>query len=218
LVFSGAVAVNGIISTDLLLIVDPDVDQIQVEGKKLIPFEKHVYLKANKPVGYVTTVSDELARPIILDLLPSEFKDRRLYPVGRLDMQSSGLIVITDDGSLTNRITHPRFMMEKEYEIILAAPLKSSQLTAITQGIRINGKSTGYMNIQTTGRLDQCKYSIIIKEGRKHIVRRVMMAVGANVASLKRVRIHTLTLGTLKEGCVERISDSDLAGLKTLAN
>jgi len=218
LVFSGSVMVNDTISTDLLLTVDPEIDQIQIGDQKLRPFDRYVYLKANKPIGYVTTVSDERGRPIILDLLPKELADRRLYPVGRLDMQSSGLIVITDDGHLNNRLTHPRFMIEKEYETVLTASLKSSQITDITKGININGKPTGCVNIQRIDEPGQCKYAIIIREGRKHIVRRMMMAVGADVVSLKRVRIHTLTLGTLKEGSIEQISDIDLEGLKTLAN
>ena len=217
LVFSGRVLVNGKISTDLLSNVDPENDQIQVGDRKLIPFDDHVYLKLNKPIGYVTTVSDELNRPIILDLLPKELTGRRLYPVGRLDIQSSGLIVMTDDGHLTNRLTHPRFMIEKEYETVLTASLKINQITAIIKGININGKPTGHVNIHQIDEPGQCKYTIIIREGRKHIVRLILLAVGANVVSLKRVRIHTLTLGALKEGCIERIPDKDLENLKTLA-
>ena len=217
LVFSGRVLVNGKISTDLLSDVDPENDQIQVGDRKLIPFDDHVYLKVNKPIGYVTTVSDELNRPIILDLLPKELTARRLYPVGRLDIQSSGLLVVTDDGHLTNILTHPKFMIEKEYETILTSPLGPNQISAIVKGININGKRIGSVKIQQIDELGQCKYSVIIREGRKHIVRLILLAVGANVVSLKRVRIHTLTLGALKEGCIERIADKDLEDLKTLA-
>ena len=218
LVFSGEVLVNGKISTNLLSNVDSEIDQVQVGEQKLTPFDDHVYLIINKPIGYVTTVSDEWNRPIILDLLPKELTGRRLYPVGRLDIQSSGLIVITDDGHLTNRLTHPKFMIEKEYETILTSPLGTNQISAIIKGININGKRTGRVNIQQIDETGQCKYSVIIREGRKHIVRLILLAVGANVVSLKRVRIHTLTLGALKEGCIEQISDIDLENLKTLAN
>ena len=217
LVFSGEVFVNGKISTNLLANVDPDNDQIQVGDQRLIPLDDHVYLKVNKPIGYVTTVSDEWNRPIILDLLPKELTGRRLYPVGRLDVQSSGLIVITDDGHLTNILTHPKFMIEKEYETVLTSPLGTNQMSAIIKGININGKSIRSVKIQQIDELGQCKYRVIIREGRKHIVRLILLAVGAQVVSLKRVRIHTLTLGVLKEGCIEHIADKDLENLKTLA-
>ena len=216
LVFSGAVRVNGKVSTELLLHVDPDIDQIEVSGQKLINPPGNIYLKANKPVGYVTTVSDEFQRPIILDLLPTQFIGRRLYPVGRLDMKSSGLILITNDGDLTNRLTHPKFMIEKEYEIIVTSILNSNQLSAIRQGINVNGRLIEHVKIHAIGPPSECKYRIVIKEGRKHIVRIMMMAVGMNVVSLKRVRIHTLTLDDLKEGCIEEISDRDISDLKNV--
>ncbi|MQF65421.1 rRNA pseudouridine synthase, partial [SAR202 cluster bacterium AC-409-J13_OGT_754m] len=147
------------------------------------------------------------------DLLPPEFKESRLYPIGRLDINTTGLLLITNDGILFNRLTHPRFQVEKEYIVGLTGKLSASQKNALEKGILINGEMTAPAKIKLLHNQGDIHYSVIIYEGKKRQIRLIFMAAGLKVVSITRVRIHKLILGTLGLGKVEKLTKDELKSL-----
>jgi 23S rRNA pseudouridine2605 synthase len=209
---SGRVTVNGETITGFSHPVDSQKDSITIDGKHVpIQSQRLIYIMMNKPAGVITTVSDEFGRRTILDLLPHEYKNYRLYPVGRLDKDSTGLILLTNDGELANRLTHPRFGHEKEYVVGTDIPLKAGEMHRLEKGIMLDDGMTCPAKIR---RLKGGDYSITIHEGRKHQVRRMFEAMGYQVKALKRIRIGNLQLGSLAEGKVRELRRDEVDELK----
>ena len=193
--------------------VHPDADVVTVEGQRVYLVSRKIYLKLNKPAGVISTTSDDRGRPTIMDLVPQPFRDMRLFPVGRLDANTTGLLLLTNDGNLANRLTHPRFEVEKEYHVELDDTLTPSQQKALMEGVTINGQQTAPAQLRQLAQKDEAWYSIIVHEGRKRHIRLMCMAVGRIVRTLKRVRIHNLRLGQLPLGKVEELSLKELEDL-----
>jgi 23S rRNA pseudouridine2605 synthase len=208
---SGRVALNGEAVTGFNHPVDTQKDKVTLDG---IPVatqsQKLIYIMINKPVNTVSTVSDELGRRTVLDLLPQIYKRYRLYPVGRLDKDSTGLILLTNDGELANRLTHPRFENEKEYAVSTDTPMKAAEMRRMEKGIMLEDGMTYPAKIT---RLKGGDYSITIHEGRKHQVRRMFEAMGYTVKSLKRIRMGTLQLGSLAAGKFRELRRDEVDGL-----
>jgi len=208
---SGRVTVNGDAVTGFNHPVDMKKDKVSIEGKPITTqSQKLVYIMMNKPPDTVSTVSDELGRRTVLDLLPQEYRKYRLYPVGRLDKESTGLILLTNDGELANRLTHPRFENEKEYAVSINVPMKAAEIRRLEKGIMLEDGMTYPARIT---RLKGGDYSITIHEGRKHQVRRMFEAMGFTVKSLKRIRMGTLQLGTLAAGKVRELRRDEVEAL-----
>ncbi|HAS04564.1 MAG TPA: rRNA pseudouridine synthase [Dehalococcoidia bacterium] len=208
---SGRVTVNGDAVTGFNHPVDMKKDKVSIEGKPITTqSQKLVYIMMNKPPDTVSTVSDELGRRTVLDLLPQEYRKYRLYPVGRLDKESTGLILLTNDGELANRLTHPRFENEKEYAVSINVPMKAAEIRRLEKGIMLEDGMTYPARIT---RLKGGDYSITIHEGRKHQVRRMFEAMGFTVKSLKRIRMGTLQLGTLTAGKVRELRRDEVEAL-----
>jgi len=195
LIESGKVKVNGKTVTELGVKVETSKDKVRFDGKEVGQREKLVYIALNKPFGYVcSSKKTELDPKIALDLIKVK---ERIYSVGRLDKETTGLILFTNDGDLANRLTHPSFEGEKEYEATFYEPIRDSSVRRLEKGVPLKGEPTLPMKIK---RLTASKVRIILWEGRNRQIRRLCQKVGNPVKALKRVRIKKLELGSLKEG------------------
>lgn len=191
-------------------------DLITIDGERLyMPRKKNfVYIMMNKPRGYVTTVSDELDRRCVMDLL--EGVEERVYPVGRLDRNSEGLLLFTNDGELANSIMHPSRHISKTYRVTVRPDITDEQLVKLSGGIEIDGKMTLPANVvvkeKQQGRVVML---ITIREGRNRQIRKMCEAVGLEVARLRRVSIGPLRLGMLKPGAWRELTADELRALRT---
>jgi 23S rRNA pseudouridine2605 synthase len=172
------------------------------------------YLLLNKPPGIVTSAADELGRGSILDLVPRELAAPGLHSAGRLDRDTSGLLILTNDGDLTFRLTHPRHEIDKEYWLASSPRLDREQVERLRQGIEIDGGVRVPVRVAELERAAPFQLSLAIKEGRKRQVRRMVEAVGGRVVALRRVREGPLALGNLPEGGVRRLSPAEVDALK----
>lgn len=191
----GRVTVNGLVVPKLGTSADLEVDEVTVDGKRLRP-EKLVYIKMYKPVGYVSSRSGKEG-PSVLKFV-KKVKER-VYPVGRLDKRSEGLILLTNDGEYANELMHPRYEHEKEYIVQLDTPLKREHQPIIKKGPRIHGVKLSPMKILAVHKGGR-EVHIVLREGKKRQLRRLFGKFGYAVVGLKRVRIENVTLGNLKPG------------------
>src|SRR5512140_1440121 len=176
---------------------DPIRDTITVDDRR-IQFEQKVYVMLNKPIGIITTNEDEFDRTTVRDLIPIE---GHLYPVGRLDADSEGLVLLTNDGDLANALTHPRYEHEKEYRVLVEGEPSESTLKAWRRGVLLEGEMTAPAQVDVTGgERGQTWLRIVMHEGRKRQIREVGGMLGHRVKYLQRVRIGPIRLGTMKLG------------------
>jgi len=207
------VKVNGEIAEDFRQPVNVETDHISISGQPVdLKPRQLVYLVLNKPSGIMSTTSDERGRRTVIDILPEKYRHLRLYPVGRLDKDSTGLLLLTNDGELTNRLTHPRFEQEKEYLVSISDKLKTEEERKLEQGIELEDGLTHPAAIKEVD-LPPFNYSITIHEGRKRQVRRMFESLGHPVLALKRIRLGSLNLGKLKEGEIRELSAKEVKTL-----
>ena len=212
----GRVSVNGDVVTGFNHPVDPEIDHILLDGRLVdIKLQQFVYLILNKPKGVLSTVRDERGRRTVIDLLPQMYHHLRLYPVGRLDKDSTGLMLLTNDGELTHRLTHPRFEHEKEYHVLVKGALKADEIRRLEQGIKLEDGKTSPAVVKRL-KSEDYNYSITIHEGKKRQVRRMFEALGHPVIELKRVRMGNLELGNIKEGNVKEVGRKEIQTKTTL--
>jgi 23S rRNA pseudouridine2605 synthase len=211
LISEGRVSVQGEIVTDPARAVDED-GRVAVDGRPLDGPEPRVLYAVNKPVGVVSTARDTHRRPTVVELVPAQ--GLRLYPVGRLDVDSSGLILLTNDGELANRLTHPSFQVEKVYLARLAGgPVTEEALKALRDGVELDDGHTAPARVR---RLEGNLIELAIREGRNRQVRRMCAAVGHPVLELRRVGFGPLRLGGLKDGAHRRLSPAEVERLRAL--
>lgn len=210
LILSGKVSVDGKIIRELGTKADFN-QKIRVEGKILSFGTEKIYLMLNKPQGYVSTAHDDRGRKTVLDLLGENFKNQRVYPVGRLDLNSEGLILLTNDGELTNALIHPRFEVEKTYVAKISGELTEKKLDLLRNGIELDDGLTAPAKIY---RLGENLIEITIHEGRNRQIRRMFAAVGCEVKKLRRIRFDGLTLENLPVGQFRALNSSEIAHLK----
>jgi len=209
----GRVKVNGEIAEDFRQQVDVEIDHISISGQPIdLKPRQLVYLVLNKPKGIMSTTSDERGRRTVIDILPEKYRHIRLYPVGRLDKDSTGLLLLTNDGELTNRLTHPRFEHEKEYLVSISGKLNTDEKQKLEQGIELEDGLTHPTEIKEV-EAPLFNYSITIHEGRKRQVRRMFESIGHTVQVLKRIRMGNLNLGKLKEGEIRELSVKEVKAL-----
>lgn len=204
---AGRCSVNGIKVLEPSCPVDADRDKVLLDGEKVV-LKKKIYILLNKPRGVVTTRRDRFARKTILDILPARF--RHLYPVGRLDKDTTGLLLLTNDGELTHKLTHPRFEIDKLYRAVLDRPLRKSDLKHLEKGVLIDGVPTAPCKIRCR---DGFTVEITLHEGRKRQVKRMFSALGYKVVELARIKEAHLTLGNLKLGQWRFLSRTEIEGL-----
>lgn len=195
------VLVNGQVVEDFRHPVNIETDLVVVDGRKInLKPAPVVTLLMHKPAGVLSTARDERGRRTVIDLLPGEYRRRNLYPVGRLDKDSTGLLLLTNDGELAYKLTHPKFEIEKEYLIHIADDLKSEAKKRLEAGIRLEDGMTRPAKVKKVTSHPPFNYSLAIHEGRKRQVRRMLESQGHHVIALKRTRMGSLKLGDLPEG------------------
>lgn len=213
---NGRVEVNGKPVENFRHPVNPETDRVSVNGKQVNLKPRHtVYLIINKPVGILTTTSDERGRRTVLDILPEKYRHLRLYPVGRLDKDSTGLLLLTNDGELTYRLTHPKFEHEKEYLIHIDGRLKPDEKTKLEKGVELEDGMTYPVVVKEVKSSPPFNYSITIHEGRKRQVRRMLANLGYSVMELRRIRMGNLHLGNLREGAIRELTPEEVRSLMT---
>jgi 23S rRNA pseudouridine2605 synthase len=214
---SEAMIAAGRVSVEGEVVDDParDVEEgsgVAVDGRPLRGSEPRVLYALNKPLGVVSSARDTHGRPTVLALVPA--RGLRLYPVGRLDTDSSGLILLTNDGELANRLTHPRFEVGKTYRArLLGGPIRAAALTALRRGVQLKDGPTAPARVR---RLRADEIELTIREGRNRQVRRMCAAVGHPVAELKRVAFGPVRLGELAPGEHRRLPDAEIERLRAL--
>ncbi|MBQ4062567.1 MAG: rRNA pseudouridine synthase [Christensenellaceae bacterium] len=215
LIFEGKVSVNGVVISEPGTRVDPANDKVRV-GKKLIEApEEKVYIMFNKPVGCVSTCSDDKGRTTVLDYITGI--NERIYPVGRLDFTTEGLLLLTNDGELANRLTHPRHEVGKRYLVIVEGDVTSDDVKKLEKGIFIEGGKTAPARIKILKRENgKTELTIIIHEGRNHQVKKMFEAVEKKVVFLKRISVGDINLGQLKKGEYRHLSAEEVAYLKSI--
>ena len=196
----GRVKVNNQKVTELGTKVEVGADIVTLDGKNIKPEIKKYYIMLNKPVGYVSTVNDQFDRPTVIDLIGEEIK-ARVFPVGRLDYDTEGLLLLTNDGDFTYKVTHPKFNMDKTYIVTLKGGISPKGLSMLRSGVVIEDYKTSPAEVEMVS----CEkgitiLKITIHEGKNRQVRKMMEAVGAKVAELKRISIGKVELGTLPLG------------------
>jgi 23S rRNA pseudouridine2605 synthase len=207
LIATGRVTINGRVCTNFS--AQPDErDHVKVDGK-LVHLERTMTIALHKPAGFVSTRSDPNARDTIFDLLPPKFP--RLFNIGRLDTQSEGLLLLTNDGDLAQRLTHPRFKIEKEYEVMLDRQWESVNAQKLLRGIFLEGQRAQMARIRSIG---PTRLRVVLRQGINQQIRRMFFAVGYEVKRLVRVRIGNLRLGDLPRGQWRILSKSELDGLQ----
>ena len=212
LIVSGRVSVNGEPVTLLGTRVDPERDVVTVDGRPIPRRVKRVYLLLNKPPGYITTLRDPQNRPTVVELVPGA---PRVYPVGRLDANSEGLIFMTNDGEFANRVAHPRHMFEKEYHVAVRGRVREGDLQALRDGVELDGRKTAPAKVRVLSADGKITWlSVIIREGRNRQIRRMLHALGYQVERLVRVRIGPIRLGSVPRGGYRRLTASEIRELK----
>ena len=212
IVRTGRVSVDGSAVTDPARDVTSD-DVIEVDGRPVSTAHERVVYALNKPAGVVSTARDPQGRPTVVTMVP---QTERLYPVGRLDIDTTGLILLTNQGELAHRLTHPRFEVEKTYRVVVAGPsVRDSELRALRDGVELDDGRTAPARVR---RISADTIEITIHEGRKRQVKRMCEAVGHPVKRLERVRFGPLELGDLPRGRWRKLSDAEVDALMAAGN
>ena len=215
LIEQGAVRVNGQVAS-IGDKINPKSDTVTVKGKKIIKQKSHTYIMLHKPRGFITTMSDERDRRCVAELI----KDvpGRVYPVGRLDRDSEGMLLCTNDGEFANAMTHPRKHVPKTYRVTVRPTITQEQITELTTGIVIDDRMTAPAEIRVVTREEgRVVLEIILYEGRNRQIRKMCEAVGLEVARLKRTQVGSVKLGMLKQGDWRNLTEDEVRKLMIAA-
>ena len=206
LIRAGRVTVNGQVVAELGAKVDPDKDRVSVDDQPVKPAPRMVYIALNKPRGYVTSCR-HAGKKIVLELVNVA---ERIYPVGRLDKDSTGLLLLTNDGRMHLKLSHPSFDHEKEYDVTVERPISDGALRRMAEGVPILDTRT---RPAVVTRLGERAFRIVLKEGRNRQIRRMVRRLGNEVVELKRSRVASVRLGRLAEGAWRHLSAEEVAAL-----
>ena len=215
LIVSGAVRVNGQVVT-LGTRIDPDRDKVTLHGKRVVRQRQNVYVMLHKPRGFVTTMSDEMDRKCVAELVQDV--GTRVYPVGRLDRESEGLLLMTNDGAFAQMLMHPSHHIGKTYRVTVRPTVTDGQITQLTTGMMIDGRRTAPAEVRiVTREPERVVMEVILYEGRNRQIRKMCEALGLEVARLKRTAIGNVKLGMLHPGDWRQLTDREVASLTALA-
>jgi 23S rRNA pseudouridine2605 synthase len=213
---AGRVSVNGEVVRGMGVRVNPAKDRIAVDGQTKQPAREHVYLMLNKPRNVITTVSDPEGRPTIMEYLPKDGSIGRIYPVGRLDFQSEGLVLLTDDGALANKLMHPRYEHEKEYHVLVEGRPSPQAIESLRHGMDLEEGKTAPAQVEVIEHIDGNTWlRVVLHEGRNRQIRRMVEQIGHRVRELTRVRIGTLRIGDLASGKWRYLTGREISELRT---
>jgi 23S rRNA pseudouridine2605 synthase len=222
LITQGRVSVNGATVTALGTKADPASDDIRVDGRRIKPPRRTHYILLNKPRGYITSRSDPQHRPTVIDLLARGGIRDYIYPVGRLDYDSEGLLLLTSDGDLAARLTHPRHGVAREYEVRVRGVPERRLLDRLARGVVVDARQTAPADVRLQKTFEgaggpQAVLSLVIREGRNRQVRKMCDAIGHPVVRLRRVRIGPIADDRLKPGEFRELSAKEVAALRKVA-
>lgn len=212
LILAGKVKVNGKVA-GLGDKIDPKRDTVTVSGKKIVSSKRHYYIMLHKPRGFITTMEDEMGRKCVAQLV----KDvgARVYPVGRLDKDSEGLLIMTNDGDFANHLTHPSKHVPKTYRVTVRPSVSEEQLLAFNEGIEIDGRKTAPADAHIIDKSEnRVVLEIVLHEGRNRQIRRMCEELGLEVARLKRTHIGSIKLGMLPQGKWRELTEDEVHRLK----
>ncbi len=215
LIHAGHVKVNGKVVTEMGVQVDPFRDLIEVYDQPVQSRESHVYILLHKPTGVITSVKDPHGRKTVIDLMP-DVKER-VYPVGRLDYDTSGLLLLTNDGELAHHVTHPRYELDKVYHVKVKGIPDGKAITQLRNGVKLEDGVTGPARVNILSadhKKGQSLLEMVIHEGRNRQVRRMCAAVGHPVLALKRIQVGFLTLDSLQPGQYRFLTREEVERLK----
>jgi 23S rRNA pseudouridine2605 synthase len=211
LVLAGRVQVNGIVLTELGTKIDPTRDSVEVDGAS-VQLSEARWIRFYKPAGVLCTAKDTHGRRTIYDLLPAEHRGLRY--VGRLDVETEGLLLFTNDGDLANRLQHPRYRVEREYEVSVKGVPSGKDIERLRAGVELDDGLARPLRVEVALPMkDQGNLTVVMTEGRKREVRRLLYAVGYPVVTLKRVRFGSAKLGTLRLGEWKKLSPDEVSAL-----
>jgi 23S rRNA pseudouridine2605 synthase len=214
IITEGRVKVNNILVTELGYKVDSDRDKVYLDDKIINIEEKKVYIALNKPEGIVSTVKDEKERRTILDLVKMK---ERIYPIGRLDYDTSGLIILTNDGDIYNKVIHPRQAINKVYMALLEGCPNQEEISKFCNGVDIDGYITAQADFKITKRVGfNCRATITIHEGKNRQIRKMCDAIGHPVIALKRISVGDIVLGDMEKGEWRDLTEEEIKYLKNL--
>lgn len=209
IILSGRVSVNKKTVTELGTKVDEDNDKVFLDGERILPEKKLYYIMLNKPKGYVTTVKDEFDRKTVLELVAD--LDARLYPVGRLDYDSEGLLLLTNDGDFAYRLTHPTQHVPKKYHAVVEGTADLEHVLKLRKGVEIDGYLTKPAKVEIADTRERTtQLNITISEGKNRQIRRMCETVGLPVIKLTRVSVGGVTLGNLPKGKWRHLTDAEV--------
>lgn len=212
----GLVKVNGKTVTALSFEVDEYNDTVTVSGNKIVPVKRTIYIMMHKPKGCVCTLKDDKGRKTVMDYL-SDFSDTRLFPVGRLDYDTEGLLLLTNDGDVANKLTHPSTEIPKTYIAKVKGLLQESDLAALRNGVTLDGVKLRRCKVKFLDQKDDvARYEVTIHEGKNRQIHRMFEFVGKEVEFLKRIKIGEIRLGGLSRGAYRYLTDKEVSFLKRL--
>lgn len=207
-ILQNRVSVNNKIVNDLSFKVDSEKDIISVDGEKIV-LKKHIYFLLNKPKGFVSTTKDEKKRQTVTDLIKTK---ERIFPVGRLDYNTTGVLILTNDGEFSNFLTHPRNKIPKIYEVKLDKPLEEKDLQKLLTGISIDGKKGKFIKISFPNFANKKNAEVTVVEGRNHFVKKMFSALGCNVVSLNRKSFAGIK-ADIPVGAYRKLSEKEVKGI-----
>lgn len=216
LITEGKVKVNNSYVTELGVKVTPGIDIVEYNAKVILPEENKVYLMLNKPEGYITSLSDEKGRKTILDLVNV---NERVFPIGRLDYDSSGLLLMTNDGDIYNKIIHPRVKIQKKYIAVIKGRFTENEMNSFRNGVDIGGYVTANSEIKEISFSSDSNTSVVeisIHEGKNRQIRKMCSAFNHDVLSLKRISVGDIKLGYLKKGEYRELTKTELDYINSL--
>jgi len=218
LIRHGLVSVNGSTITNLASIVDSETDSIAVDGRPVSKMDTVQVLVLRKPVGVLSTVRDGFSRKTVIDIAKEHGYTERLFPVGRLDLNTSGILILTNDGDLAYRLTHPRFKIEKTYRVLVEGAIAEETVAKIAAGVDLNGYATRPCRITILARQDQTTtLRVLLLEGRKRQIRRMFARFGHRVIDLERTALGDLEFDDVAPGSMRPLSEHEERRLRELA-
>lgn len=217
MISGGEVYVNGKKVFDLSTCVDTEKDIVSHKGREIRAYEEKKYIVLNKPKGYITTKDDMRDRPIVMDLIPEKYKRIGIYPVGRLDKDTEGLLLFTNDGDLAYKLSHPRFKVDKEYIVDLDRRLEDNDIKIIKKGMyipQLDARVKGAIAIESLNSADT-RIRVVINEGKKRQIRYTFKNLNYRIKNLQRIAYGPIKIGTLKKGMLRELRSKEVAQLKT---